>query len=313
MHSAEESLHQIAATSGFISHFLLWFTIMWGIFLRNGWAMTQVRHSTLYAVHMVFALLGLTLGTIHAFAQLFVPGTKVHVIDEFIPFLNIDDPIGVGTGTLGLEIMIAAALSITIQRMLGFSRWRALHTLTYVAFTMVVVHILVSGTDVEPPLTWGSVLVSWVVVALTWLATTPWMRGVQKMGAGRSAARQHGQEITINVDAQRCVQFGFCEHEAPEIFTLRSDGRLAYRATVPVDDTTAVVRAAEVCPARAILLNRMPTMVVTPQPPAQSDPPTPAGPPGSPVGVSRGVRGGGSVTGLRRRPQGRTQARGGWR
>src|SRR5690606_4814922 len=132
-------------------------------------------------------------------------------------------------------------------------------------------------------------------------------------------------EITVSVNSQRCVQFGFCEHEAPDVFQLRSDGRLAYRATVSTEEASAVIRAAEVCPARAILLIRVPTSVMTarpeepldhpPEPPTPprgrgypGDGPYPGGggadcgldgpPPGSPVGIPVSGPVGGSPIGM---------------
>lgn len=302
MNSAEENIHIIAATNGFISLFLLWLAVVWGLILRNGWALTRVRHATLLAVHTTVALLGLTLGVVHAVAQLAVPATYLTLTDVVVPFTYFKDPIGVGVGVLGLEIMIAAALSVIIQRVLGYSRWRALHALTYVAFTAVVAHILISGTDMEESWRWGPVLGAWLVTMLLWLLTTPLVRGMRQRKEEQTAGRQRVQEITVNVNAQRCVQFGFCEHEAPEVFSLRGDGRLAYRASVTTEEATAVIRAAEVCPARAILLSRVPTSVMTAKPetpvsPA-APPGSPAAPPGSPVGLS-----GSTVTRFQRRDE----------
>jgi ferredoxin len=60
------------------------------------------------------------------------------------------------------------------------------------------------------------------------------------------------------------VRFGFCEHEAPEIFQLRGDGRLTYRPGVPASQLQQVIQAARVCPARAIVLSRAATTMVMP-------------------------------------------------
>lgn len=257
-------MHLIAATVGFLSFFLLWFAVLWGIFLRNGWALTWVRHSTLLGIHTTTALLGLCLGAVHAGAQLAVPGGHLRLVHLVVPFVYYRDPIGIGVGVVGLEIMIAVTLSVLVQRWLGFSRWRALHALTYVAFTLVVAHILISGTDMQNPLLWVSVLAAWLIAVFVWLTTTPLVAGARERSGKRSATRQRSQDVTVNVDAQACARFGFCEHEAPNVFRLRSDGRLAYRASVTAEDATSVIRAAQVCPARAITLTRVPTTVLTP-------------------------------------------------
>jgi ferredoxin len=264
--SAEQSLHNVAATVGFLSYFLMWLAVMWGMFLRNGWALTWVRHSTLLATHTTVALLGLTLGAVHAGVQLAKPGQLFRLIDVLVPFVYYRDPIGIGIGVIGLEVMLAVAFSIIIQRWLGYSRWRAMHTMTYVAFTLIVAHILISGSDAFRGFLQTAVLATWALTVLVWFITTPIAMAIRSRVSGNTSVRQRSQEITVNVDAQKCARFGFCEHEAPDVFRLRSDGRLAYRASVPTEDATPVIRAAEVCPARAIILTRVPTTVLTPGP-----------------------------------------------
>jgi len=272
--SAEQSLHLVAATVGFLSFFLIWLAVLWGLFLRNGWALTWVRHTTLLATHTTLALLGLCLATVHAGVQLVKPGNLFRVLDLVVPFTFWRDPIGVGVGVIGLEILVAVAVSITVQRFLGYSRWRALHSMAYVAFTLIVAHILISGSDLARPPLLAAVAGAWLLTVVVWAATTPVVANLRRRAGGRSSVKQRSQEITVNVNAQQCARFGFCEHEAPDVFRLRSDGRLAYRASVPPEEATPVIRAAEVCPARAITLTRVPTTVLTPQP---------GGPPERPV------------------------------
>jgi len=80
----------------------------------------------------------------------------------------------------------------------------------------------------------------------------------------RAVDRGRARTLAVDVDASRCQRFGFCEHEAPEIFKLESNGRLTYRAHVPADAAERVLSAIEVCPARAIALRRPATTVQTP-------------------------------------------------
>jgi ferredoxin/DMSO/TMAO reductase YedYZ heme-binding membrane subunit len=260
----QESVHLIAATIGFLSFALLWLAVIWGLILRNGWMLIRIKHATVYGIHQIVALLGLCLGVVHAAVQLAVPGGTVRIVDEFVPFTNQVDPIGIGVGVIGLELLLAVTGSILIQRILGYSRWRALHALTYAAFMLLVAHLLTSGSEVTGWV-WNAVLGSWLSTAVLWLTTTPAMTAVHR-GLSTVFARRRGQEIMVNVDSGRCERFGFCEHEAPDVFRLRSDGRLSYNATVPVEQAHTVIRAVEVCPVRAISVNQAPTTVLTPPP-----------------------------------------------
>jgi ferredoxin/DMSO/TMAO reductase YedYZ heme-binding membrane subunit len=256
-------VHIMAAAVGFASYFLLWAAVLWGLMLRNGWAGTRMRHSTIYAIHMTISLFGLVLGLVHAAAQLAVPNGAVDLIDEFVPFLEANDPIGVGIATIATELFVAAALAVGLQKKLGYTRFRAVHSLVYIAFMLIAAHALISGSDMEYPYAWGSVLVSLLIVIVLWFSTTAWASRTKRGMADQMAARQQSVEsVTVNVDPVRCARFGFCEHEAPEVFQIRGDGRLSYKAAVTVDELNPVIRAVEVCPARAIMLGKMPSSML---------------------------------------------------
>ncbi|HEY2793582.1 MAG TPA: ferredoxin, partial [Micromonosporaceae bacterium] len=140
-----------------------------------------------------------------------------------------------------------------IARRLGGSRWRALHRLAYASFTLVCAHVVIAGSDLTTSMN--------VLIGAGWLATmaarlaTDWdQRPLVRAVVERLSRRAN--RATVDVDATKCVRFGFCEHEAPGIFRLAADGRLSYAAKVPADQVEQAMRAARVCPARAIALSQ---------------------------------------------------------
>jgi sulfoxide reductase heme-binding subunit YedZ len=270
---ASAGVHLVAATAGTLSFLLIWLTTVSGIALRNGWFGIKVRHSSLHGLHMIGASTGLVLGLLHGFAQLAAPVAKVRPVDVLVPFGNRYDPVGIGVGVLGLEIMVAAAVSVALQRRLGFTRWRLLHNLNHIAFMLLVAHILISGSDVGPPWVWLSVLGLWLVAVACWLAGAT----AGRWSDGRGPAAATRPAVRVEVDAASCRRFGFCEHEAPDVFRLRSDGRLAYRTHVSQAGSDAVLRAATACPVRAILVRPVQTQRLT-GPGAPPDPGGPGGP-----------------------------------
>jgi ferredoxin/DMSO/TMAO reductase YedYZ heme-binding membrane subunit len=270
LRTAQDSVHLVAATIGFISYAALWTGTLWGSVLRSGWATSRLRHQTVYGIHMHLILLGLTLGIAHGIVQMAAPYGKVRAIDVVVPFIDRADPIGVGLGVLALELMIATALSVLLQRKLGYGRWRALHSLGYLSFTMVAAHLLISGSELYPPAVRTAIAASWAVVVVAGVSTVTSVARMPRAALDRLSRRHRAEEVTVSVDPGKCGQFGFCEHEAPGIFTLRSDQRLAYRSVVPSDQAEAAMRAAVVCPARAIKLGRLPATVVVSQPTADT-------------------------------------------
>lgn len=247
-----DPVHVIAASVGFTSMGLLWFALIIGLALARGWMMTRVRHSTVLAAHGIFALMGLTLGTVHALAQMAPADATTRLIDVAVPFTHKVDPFGIGVGVIGLEVMIALALSLTIQRWIGFHRWRALHGLAYASYTLVTGHILISGSETGGWLVSAIVLAPWLLLIGLWLIPR---RGSSTPLADKLTTRLRGNLTTVQVNPVKCARFGFCEQEAPELFTLRGDGQLSYRSVVPEQHVENALRAARACPARAIALN----------------------------------------------------------
>jgi ferredoxin len=274
----------VAATAGFISLLLLWLAACWGVILRSGWASTRMRHATAYGTHQTCALLGLTLGGVHALAQLAVPQGPIGVVDEFFPFLAAVHPLGVGLGVVALELMLAFAISVLAQKKLGFHRWRRLHALAYLSYGALAAHVILAGSEMTSVWARAFVGATAVVLVLLWLAGTGLVVRTRHRMSERVSGKARERLHTVNVDPTRCVRFGFCEHEAPEVFHLRADGVLTYRPTVAPGGVEQVIKAVSACPARAIVLGRQATAVVVPRP--GSEPTLPAGqlPGGPPVG-----------------------------
>ena len=258
-----QTVHSVAATVGFTSWLLLWSALVLGLAVRNGWASMRVRHSTVHAIHMTLALLGLTLGVVHGAAQLAAPNGIVRLVDLAVPFVNPSDPVGVGAGALSLELLLAGALSVPLRKRLGHARWRAVHALTYGAFILLTAHVLISGSDVGPD------------VAVGQRARRLPGRGrpvarVDRAGgrararrASRSLDRGRAQTLAVDVDAGRCQRFGFCDTRPPTSSASRATAAWPTGHTCRPEGGS-VIRAVEVCPASAISLRRLPTTVLTP-------------------------------------------------
>ena len=297
MRSSAAAVHVVAATVGFASTILLWLSLLVGVTLSRSWSLSWMKHTTLKMIHMTLAILGLSLGVVHGLAQLAAPGTTVRWVDEIIPFINPTRPLGVGLGTVALEMMLALAFSVPLQRKIGHHNWRMVHSTAYMAYTVTAGHLLFTGSEVKGWVVWATVA-TWVVVTAAWFIMSPKMS--KRIGdAGKRYVEEKTNETTVHVNPHVCARFGFCEHEAPDVFQLRGNGRLAYRAKVEDHEVDKVYNAIRICPARAIHMTgpgvpfdlTVPPGAVEPRvsQPAGSQPhlapvsPSPAGPPPAPV------------------------------
>lgn len=62
--------------------------------------------------------------------------------------------------------------------------------------------------------------------------------------------------MKVTVDLDLCEGHGQCEFAAPDVFEVTEDGSVDYVAEPPEAERAAVVKAAAVCPVRAITLEQ---------------------------------------------------------
>jgi ferredoxin len=63
-----------------------------------------------------------------------------------------------------------------------------------------------------------------------------------------------GLRIRIDVNRNHCHRYAICEQEAPDVFRMRTDGRLEYQASPEPGQRDAVRQAARLCPMQAITI-----------------------------------------------------------
>jgi len=272
MQDQQQGVHVLVATVGFAALALVWLGLVLGLVLRDGRALDRMRPVTLAALHQTTLACGLTLAAVHALGQFMVPGGAIRLIDLWTPLLGRSQHVGVGLGVVGLELTIALAVSSALRARIGHHRWRLLHRLSYVAFALLVAHVVVAGSDVRA---WWLRIPIVVAAALTvgfGLATAGWVARLPGEVVSMLREGRTGSRVAIDVDATRCAHFGFCQHEAPELFKLREDGRLRHASRATRAQADAAVQAARACPTRAILLSRHAVRVVVAEPPRGNDP-----------------------------------------
>lgn len=72
------------------------------------------------------------------------------------------------------------------------------------------------------------------------------------MTAPTETAGTQSVSVSVSVDANHCNFYAICVTEAPEVFELRSNGRLRYAAHPAPTSMEAVLAAARLCPMQAI-------------------------------------------------------------
>ncbi|MFD8212216.1 ferric reductase-like transmembrane domain-containing protein [Streptomyces sp. NPDC059697] len=144
----DQGVRHVATLAGYLSYGLMALAVCFGILTTTGWARRSVRRETLYGGHMLLAVICLAFGCIHGIAYAFQTGQHFSYANVVIPFVNGGEP-EVAFGIIGLELGLAVAVSIWVQRRLGYRRWHLVHYLAYPAFGLSLLHTITASAEVQ--------------------------------------------------------------------------------------------------------------------------------------------------------------------
>ncbi|WP_327432928.1 ferric reductase-like transmembrane domain-containing protein [Streptomyces sp. NBC_01236] len=144
----DQGVRHVATLAGYLSYGLMALAVCFGILTTTGWARRSVRRETLYGGHMLLAVVCLAFGCIHGIAYAFQTGEHFSYVNVVIPFAAGGEP-EVAFGIIGLELGLAVAVSIWVQRRLGYRRWHLVHYLAYPAFGLSLLHTVTASAEVQ--------------------------------------------------------------------------------------------------------------------------------------------------------------------
>ncbi|MFI7123155.1 ferric reductase-like transmembrane domain-containing protein [Amycolatopsis sp. NPDC049868] len=256
--SFDNGARTVAAFSARLAYLAMCLTLCWGILTATGWVRRITGHQALRTGHIMLASFTIATAIVHAFAitvldEQIVVGTQV-----VVPFLN--GYVRHALGIIALDLMVAIAITAGMHRFLRYRNWLRFHQTAYFAIALGVAHSWWGAwANGNIQLVWlGGLTALAPVIALTLVRFLPTVVLVKigLVGDGPATQKQvvKTAPLKVHVDNQRCHRYGFCQAEAPDVFQLREDGRLAYRKTPEVTRNLDVISAARACPMRAIQL-----------------------------------------------------------
>jgi sulfoxide reductase heme-binding subunit YedZ len=144
----DQGVRHVATLAGYLSYGLMALAVCFGILTTTGWARRSVRRETMYGGHMMLAVTTLAFGCIHGIAYVFQTGEHFSYVNAVIPLAAGGEP-EVAFGIIGLELGIAVAVSIWVQRRLGYRMWHLIHYLAYAAFALSLLHVITTSAEVQ--------------------------------------------------------------------------------------------------------------------------------------------------------------------
>ncbi|MCC9311578.1 ferric reductase-like transmembrane domain-containing protein [Kitasatospora sp. RB6PN24] len=144
----DQGVRHIATLAGYFSYGLMALAVCFGVLTTTGWAKRSVKRQTLYGGHMMLAVICLSFGCIHALAYVFQTGVHFTYVNMAVPFVAGGQS-DVAWGIIGLELGLAVAVSIWVQKLLGYRRWHIVHYLAYPSFGLSLLHVVTASAEVQ--------------------------------------------------------------------------------------------------------------------------------------------------------------------
>ena len=143
------------------------------------WVLARVAGLSSYAALAIALVTGIALRTavfdwlgsnrlvrsLHEFTiVLWVPLAGLHILalllDVFVPFHSTYGTLAIGVGALSFDLLVAVTVAAYLKRRMSKELWLWVHRLSYLAFALVFLHAVLSGTDFSDPvvsaITWGT-------------------------------------------------------------------------------------------------------------------------------------------------------------
>ena len=153
--------------AGIGAYLMLWASVVWGLVATTSIFGKKVAKPTSIALHQALSTLGLLLLAAHLgilLADRFMPFTP---LDLVVPFRGAYRPTGVAFGIVAMFAMVIVLVSSWGRKLVGTTWWRHLHTLSVPAFSLALIHGLMTGTDTpRPAMFWFYVVTTAILLFL---------------------------------------------------------------------------------------------------------------------------------------------------
>lgn len=150
----------LARVAGLGSYVALAIALVTGIALRTAVFDWMGSNRAVRSVHEYTTVLWIPLALLHLVSLLLDKTARIGVLDLVLPFHSSYGTLAIGLGALSVDVLVIVTVTSFLKRRMRKDLWLWVHRLAYVAFAMVFLHAVLSGTDFSDPvvsaITWGS-------------------------------------------------------------------------------------------------------------------------------------------------------------
>lgn len=160
--TVDQFFWMLARVAGLGSYAALAVALVTGIALRTAVLDWLGSNRALRSLHEYTTVLWVPLAVVHLGALLLDKTSRIAVVDLVLPFHSSYGTLGIGLGTLAVDLLLVVAVTAYLKKRMPAELWKWVHRIAYVAFALTFLHAVLSGTDFSDP----------IVSAITWSTAT---------------------------------------------------------------------------------------------------------------------------------------------
>jgi len=158
--TADQFFWVLARVAGLSSYAALAVALVTGIALRTAVFDWMGSNRMVRSVHEYTVVLWIPLALLHVVSLLLDQTARIGLLDVVVPFHSSYGSLAIGLGALSVDVLLVVTVAAYLKRRMPKDVWLWIHRLSYVAFALIFLHSVLSGTDFSDPIvsaiTWGS-------------------------------------------------------------------------------------------------------------------------------------------------------------
>ena len=158
--TADQFFWVLARVAGLSSYAALAVALVTGIALRTAVFDWMGSNRMVRSVHEYTVVLWIPLALLHVVSLLLDQTARIGLLDVVVPFHSSYGSLAIGLGALSVDLLLVVTITAYLKRRMPKDVWLWIHRLSYVAFALIFLHSVLSGTDFSDPIvsaiTWGS-------------------------------------------------------------------------------------------------------------------------------------------------------------
>lgn len=147
--TSSTALWYASRATGIVSLIMLTGVVVLGVAVQKHGRLPGLPRFAVVGLHRSLSLLSVAFLVIHIVSAVADSYVNIRLTDAVIPFAASYEPLWLGLGTVGFDLILALIITSLLRARIGHRTWRWVHWLAYVSWPVAIAHSLGSSTDMQ--------------------------------------------------------------------------------------------------------------------------------------------------------------------